>query len=51
MFDLARGYAEEGMTAYVRLQEHEFALEPQGYTATKHQTRSGRATSTVSQSP
>lgn len=41
MFDLARGYAEEGMTAYVRLQEHEFALEPQGYTATKHQHEVG----------
>jgi len=41
MFDLARGYAEEGMTAYVRLQEHEFALEHQGYTATKHQHEVG----------
>ncbi len=41
MFDLARGYAEEGMTAYVRLQEHEFTLEPQGYTATKHQHEVG----------
>ena len=27
MFELARGYAREGMTAYVRLQEREFALE------------------------
>ena len=27
MFELARGYADEGMPAYVRLQEHEFALE------------------------
>ena len=41
MFDLARGYAEEGMTAYVRLQEHEFALEHRGYTATKHQHEVG----------
>jgi isocitrate lyase len=41
MFDLARGYAEEGMSAYVRLQEREFALEPAGYTATKHQREVG----------
>jgi isocitrate lyase len=41
MFDLASGYAKEGMTAYVRLQEHEFALEPQGYSATKHQREVG----------
>ena len=27
MFELAHGYATEGMAAYVRLQEHEFALE------------------------
>ena len=27
MFDLAHGYAQEGMSAYVQLQEHEFALE------------------------
>ena len=41
MFELARGYAEEGMTAYVRLQEHEFAMEDQGYTATRHQHEVG----------
>jgi isocitrate lyase len=41
MFELARGYAEEGMTAYVRLQEHEFALEEDGYTATRHQREVG----------
>jgi isocitrate lyase len=41
MFDLASGYAKEGMTAYVRLQEAEFALEKQGYTATKHQREVG----------
>jgi len=41
MFDLARGYADEGMSAYVRLQEHEFALEPAGYTATRHQREAG----------
>ena len=41
MYELARGYAEEGMTAYVRLQEREFALEADGYTATKHQREVG----------
>ena len=41
MFELARGYSAEGMTAYVRLQEHEFALEEQGYTATRHQREVG----------
>jgi isocitrate lyase len=41
MFDLARGYAREGMPAYVRLQEHEFELEEVGYTATKHQREVG----------
>jgi isocitrate lyase len=41
MFELARGYAEEQMPAYVRLQEHEFALEEFGYTATRHQREVG----------
>jgi len=41
MYDLARGYAKEGMTAYVRLQEAEFAAEKYGYTATKHQREVG----------
>ena len=41
MFDLARGYAREGMSAYVRLQEHEFELEEHGYTATRHQREAG----------
>ena len=41
MFELARGYAAEGMSAYVRLQEHEFALEEHGYTATRHQREVG----------
>jgi isocitrate lyase len=41
MFDLARGYAEEGMSAYVGLQEREFAAEARGYTATKHQREVG----------
>jgi isocitrate lyase len=41
MFELARGYAAEGMAAYVRLQEAEFALEEHGYTATRHQREVG----------
>lgn len=41
MFDLAHGYAREGMTAYVDLQEREFASESRGYTATKHQREVG----------
>ena len=38
---LARGYAENGMSAYVELQEREFALEDDGYTATRHQREVG----------
>jgi isocitrate lyase len=41
MFELARGYRERGMTAYVELQEREFALEAEGYTATRHQREVG----------
>ncbi|OIJ32776.1 isocitrate lyase [Microbacterium sp. LCT-H2] len=41
MFDLARGYAERAMSAYVKLQEAEFAAEADGYTATKHQREAG----------
>ena len=41
MFELASGYAAEGMPAYVRLQQHEFALEAAGYTATRHQREVG----------
>jgi len=41
MFELARRYAAEGMTAYVDLQQHEFELEPAGYTATRHQREVG----------
>jgi isocitrate lyase len=41
MFELASGYATEGMSAYVRLQEAEFAAEADGYTATKHQAEVG----------
>ena len=41
MYDLAQGYAREGMTSYVKLQEAEFAAEKQGYTATRHQREVG----------
>jgi len=41
MFELADGYAREGMPAYVRMQEHEFELEQKGYTATRHQREVG----------
>jgi isocitrate lyase len=41
MFELARGYSAEGMSAYVRLQEHEFEMEKDGYTATRHQREVG----------
>jgi isocitrate lyase len=41
MFSLAHGYAHEDMSAYVRLQEAEFAAEPLGYTATRHQREAG----------
>ncbi len=41
MFDLAAGYAERAMSAYVELQEAEFAAESRGYTATKHQREAG----------
>jgi isocitrate lyase len=41
MFNLARGYSERGMAAYSELQQAEFAAEPQGYTATRHQREVG----------
>ncbi|HRN29046.1 MAG TPA: isocitrate lyase [Terrimesophilobacter sp.] len=41
MFELARGYKETQMTAYVALQEAEFASEQNGYTATRHQREVG----------
>ena len=41
MFDLAYGYAREGMSAYVKLQQAEFDSESRGYTATKHQREVG----------
>ncbi|HEX9042901.1 MAG TPA: isocitrate lyase [Trebonia sp.] len=41
MFELAYGYARNDMSAYVKLQEAEFALEAAGYTATRHQREAG----------
>jgi isocitrate lyase len=41
MFSLASGYRDEGMAAYARLQESEFAMEAAGYTATRHQREVG----------
>jgi isocitrate lyase len=41
MFELARGYRDRGMSAYVELQQREFELEAEGYTATKHQREVG----------
>jgi isocitrate lyase len=41
MFSLAHGYRERGMAAYSDLQQAEFASEPDGYTATKHQREVG----------
>jgi isocitrate lyase len=41
MFDLARGYKAQHMSAYVKLQQAEFAAESAGYTATKHQREVG----------
>jgi isocitrate lyase len=41
MFELAEGYRDTQMAAYVRLQEQEFAAESRGYTATRHQREVG----------
>jgi isocitrate lyase len=40
-FELAAQYKERGMSAYVELQEAEFAAERTGYTATRHQREVG----------
>ncbi len=40
-FELAKGYMERGMTAYVETQEREFSREKDGYTATRHQREVG----------
>jgi isocitrate lyase len=41
MFTLARGYKDRGMAAYSELQQAEFSVEPEGYTATRHQREVG----------
>ncbi|PZU48104.1 MAG: isocitrate lyase [Arsenicicoccus sp.] len=41
MFTLAQGYARSGMSAYVELQEAEFASAGSGYTAVRHQAEVG----------
>ena len=41
MFELAFGYARTGMSAYVRLQQAEFAAATHGYTAVRHQAEVG----------
>ena len=41
MYELAKGYSTRDMSAYVELQEKEFAAEADGYTATKHQREVG----------
>jgi len=41
MFELASGYRARGMAAYSELQQAEFASEPAGYTATRHQREVG----------
>ena len=52
MFNLAKGYAETGMSAFVELQEREFADQARGFEAVKHQREVGtgyfdRVTTTV----
>jgi len=41
MFDLAYGYARDNMSAFVALQEKEFAAAAKGFTAVKHQREVG----------
>jgi len=41
MFELAHAYKTQQMSAYVKLQQAEFAAEASGYTATKHQREVG----------
>jgi isocitrate lyase len=41
MFDLAYGYARDNMTAFVELQQREFAAAARGFTAVKHQREVG----------
>lgn len=41
MFELAHDYKDNGMAAYSKLQQAEFASESKGYTATRHQREVG----------
>jgi isocitrate lyase len=41
MFELAYGYARNGMTSFVELQQKEFAAAEKGFTAVKHQREVG----------
>jgi len=41
MFDLSKKYKETGMTAFVELQQKEFAAQADGFTAVKHQREVG----------
>jgi len=41
MFELARGYRDHGLEAYSKLQQAEFEMEKEGYTATRHQREVG----------
>jgi isocitrate lyase len=41
MFNLAHGYAKNNMSAFVELQEAEFAAAEKGFTAVKHQREVG----------
>jgi isocitrate lyase len=40
-FHLARSYANDGMAAYSKFQQAEFASESEGYSATRHQREVG----------
>jgi isocitrate lyase len=41
MFELASAYAQRGMAAYSEMQEREFAAQPRGFTAVRHQREVG----------
>jgi len=41
VFDFAKQYAQDGMLAYSRLQEKEFAALSEGFTSVKHQREVG----------
>ena len=41
MFELASAYARRGMAAYSEMQEREFAAQPRGFTAVRHQREVG----------